>query len=119
MKKVILITLALLLLMAVGVSTAFAGEGDPQPGVTTWEGVSCGVPAGQYGNFSTNSWWYATYSNGVGVLKCSTHLSPGQVPPADVTKVAEGFDCNTPNGLTSDSYTKVFPSGRVILICKD
>jgi hypothetical protein len=119
MKKIIGIALMLIILLTLSASTVFAGEGDPTPGVeyNPW-GVSCGVPAGEYGFFSTFDWWWAVYPNGGGVLKCVAHLNPGQTPPATILKIPVVGGCGTPGGFTSDAFTKVFPDGHIELICR-
>lgn len=117
-KGIVAALAAFVLLFAVMVSTAFAGEGDPQPGVGYRViDTNCGVPAGEYGFFSTEDWWWATYSNGRGVLKCVTHLAQDQEPPATLMVVPAG-SCGTPDGVTTDAFTKIFPDGKVTLICR-
>lgn len=118
MKKGMVVLLILVLLLAAGVSTAFAGKGDPVPEVGyRVVDADCGVPAGDYGFFSTPDWYWATYSNGRGVLKCVAHLGEGQEPPAELMILPAGT-CGTPAGTTEDAFTKIFPDGRVILICR-
>jgi hypothetical protein len=116
MKKIVAITLALLLLLVLGFSTVLAGTGQPDVGYRPID-TSCGIFAGDYGFFTTNTWWWAVYPNGGGVLKCTSHLNPGQTPPAVLT-IIPGPACNTPTGITNDSFTKVFPDGHVVLICR-
>lgn len=118
MKKAIAITVALLLLLALSVSAVIAGEGDPTPGVEYRPiNTTCGIPAGDYGFFSTNMWWWAVYPNRGGVLKCITHLHENQRPPAELMTIPVG-SCGTPEGATNDAFTKIFPDGRVTLICR-
>ena len=118
MKKAIVVLATLVLLVMLSVTVATAGEGDPQPGVEyNPYGVYCGIDAGEYGWFSTMDWWWAVYSNDVGIFKCVTQLHPEQVPPATTMVVWEGW-CGTPGGSTDNSRAKVFPDGRVVLTCK-
>lgn len=118
MKKIFVLSLVLIMLLALSASVATAGEGDPVPGVeyNPW-GVSCGVPTNNFGWFMTYDWWWATYSNGGGILKCITHLADWQTPPAEMIINWYG-PCSTPGGSTPIGYTKVFPDGAVHLICK-
>ena len=119
MKRSIWILACLVLLLALGVTAVMAGDGDPQPGVVynPYEG-SCGVPAGEFGYYMTYDWWWATYSNGVGILKCKTQLDPGVAPPATTVLIPGDGVCGTPGGSTENYFTKVFPDGAVHLICK-
>ena len=119
MKKTLVSLFVLVLLLTLGVSVAIAGSGDPVPGVEyNPSGVSCGVPAGDWGWFSTFNWWWATYSNDRGILKCLTHLDNGQAPPSVTVTVPGSGYCATPGGITEDFFTRVFPDGAVHLICR-
>ena len=117
MNKYLAITLALILLLTVGITTVMAEGDDPFPGVeyNPWD-VDYSVPAGDWGWFYTYDWWWATYSNGTSHLKCLTHLDPWQEPPSEVVIAWEG-PCGTPGG-TTNGYTKVYPDGHVALLCK-
>ena len=120
MKRNFAILFSVFLLLILGSTTVFAGggKGDPQPEVGYRVIDSdCGVPAGDYGFFVTSEWWWATYSNGRGVLKCVTHLEKGQTPPAETITIPVGL-CGTPGGSTEDAFTRIFPNGAVHLICR-
>lgn len=121
MKRTVVILLVVSLMLIVSATVAFAGDdgkGDPQPKVGYRPiDTDCGVPAGDWGFFTTADWWWAVYSNGNGVLKCITHLSPDQTPPAERVNIPVA-GCGTPVGTTDDAWTTVFPDGSVHLICR-
>ncbi len=119
MKKVLVITLAMLILLTLGVTSVLAGKGDDQPEVGYRPiDTSCGIVAGEWGNFNTPVWWWAVYSNDRGVLKCEAKLDKGQTPPETVVTLPGDSVCGTPGGTTDNYFVRVFPSGRVSLICR-
>lgn len=118
MKRTVLVLLVVSLVLLVAASVAFAGDkdGDPEVGYRVID-TNCGIPAGDFGFFTTPDWWWATYPNGSQILKCVTKLGPDQTPPASDVIVPVSL-CGTPAGTTTDAFTKIKTDGSVHLICR-
>ncbi len=113
-----LISMAFLVSLSVPTVVAQQDKGSPVPevGYRTID-ANCGVSGGDYGFFTADDWWWAVYSNGIGVLKCETELPAGETPPAETITIPGETTCGTPAGSTADNFTRITPEGRVTLIC--
>ena len=114
MRKRIVLTLTLVVLLMLGGSTVLAGPGDPVPGLESYEDA-CTIDAGPWGWLFNADAWIGTYSNGMTLLKCWTKVDD---PPASKYVIKPAGGCQTWTDYTEDSTVKVFPNGHVVLICR-
>ena len=82
---------------------------------------SCGgfvpTPTGGFGPFMIGSLHSVVTRSGVTSLVCKFDI-PAAITPTDRARRAEGFDCLTFLGLTTDSKMVATPGGQATLTCK-
>ena len=112
MKKfLLLVVLSILLVMTTSVALA---EGKYDQSKVGFFDKTCTIDAGKWGVLTETDAWFAKYSNGVIILKCLGHVGN---PPEKVFTYS-GLACEIPGDSTTNSRVKVFPDGKVSLICK-